>query len=236
MAGVVLDRINHWSRYGKAKIPGVEGQWCANDRPWWMREACLSPGQLDRSIAKLAKLGLIEKRQSPFAGRNVLHMRPSASTKDILASATTWSMALEVLAHTSIPIPAWLSKSGTQIVPSLQDMIEAWGKESLTATEVGKLARYRQEMKSAEWGQYDCSKITLPLIDWAINHWTNFLTACKAKGASTKDASKPSVAFFCDNFGVALNLAMLELESEGSSQPGTDVCQDPFDDELEPVI
>jgi hypothetical protein len=241
VAGVLLDRINFWSDKGKAEIPGTEGHWCANDRPWWMREAQLSLKQYNLAAAKLVKLGLIEKRQHPFAGRNILHLRPSDTTRDILASAKTWDMALEVLAHAGVPIPMWLAEQGTQVVPSMQEMIEVWGKESLTATEVGKLALYRQEMKcvSTAYEKYDCSNIALPLIDWAVNNWTNFLTGCKAANKSTKDASKPSIAFFCEHANIALNVAsqeLKELESKEPSQPDPHVYQDPFeDDELEPV-
>ena len=231
-AGMLLDRINHWSRYGKATIPGVEGQWCANDRPWWMREACLSPGQLDRSFAKLAKLELVEKHQFPFAGRNVLHARPSDTTRDILASAKTWDMTLEVLTQMGIPIPAWLAEPGTQVVPSLQEMINVWGKENLTAQEVGKLAVYRQDMKSVagpDGEKYDFSENTLPLIVWAIENWTHL---------STKDAPEPSVAVFCDNWPKALNLAMKEVEEAKSKKPlpsNSQEYEDPFEDEFEPA-
>jgi hypothetical protein len=206
VAGVLLERISYWSRYGKATIPDVEGHWCANNRRWWMREAYLSPGQLDRSIAKLVELGLIEKRQYPFAGRNVLHMRPNTLTSDILASAKTWGMALEVLAHAGIPTPKGLAEPGTQVMPSLPEMAEAWGKEHLTAEEVGKLALYRHEMN-------DDNEKTLPLIVWVVHHWVSFLAECKWANKNMKDApATPSIAFFCDHFNVALSAAMKEVE------------------------
>jgi hypothetical protein len=242
-AGLLLDRINFWSDKGKAKIPGTEGHWCANDRPWWMREAQLSLRQYNLAAAKLVKLGLIEKRQYPFAGRNVLHVRPSTLTNDILASAKTWDMALEVLALAGVSTPAWLAEPGTQVAPSLQEMINAWGKESLAPPEIGKLAQFRQEMKcvSTAYEKYDCSNIALPLIEWVVNNWTNFLTGCKAADIyhNTKgDPSEPSVAFFCEHALVALDLASQEhkeFESKAPSQPHAHLYEDSFEDELEPV-
>jgi hypothetical protein len=236
VAGLLLYRINFWSRYGKATIKGVEGQWIANDRRWWMREAQLSLRQYNLAAAKLVKLGLIEKRQFPFAGRNVLYVRPSALTKDIFASATTWDMALEVLHHQGIPIPVWLPDQQAQVAPSLQEMINAWSsKESLAPMEVGKLARFRQEMQSVtgpDGEEYDCSHMTVPLIEWATKSWTNFLTGCKAANKSTKDASEPSIEFFCEHADIALNLAMKELK-EAPTQPDPHVYA--IEDELEPI-
>ena len=107
-AGVLLHKIHYWSQYSTAKIPGFEGTWRAKEKPWWMREGQLSPGQYDRAIAKLAKYELIEKRQHPFHGRPpITHVRPSKLTKDFLASATTWDVAYEVLTLMGLPCPAW---------------------------------------------------------------------------------------------------------------------------------
>ena len=194
VAGVLLDRIHHWSKHGTATIPDAEGHWVANDRHWWMREAQLSPKQYRSAAAKLVEFGLIEKRQYPFAGRNVVHMRPTALTGDILASAKTWDAALEILPHTDVPIPEWLTPK-TQVGASIQEMIDAWGEESLTAAEIGKLVGYRQDLKHVidpNGGKHDWSEDTLPLIVWAVNNWGKI---------STKEAPKPSVAFFCDNWG-----------------------------------
>ena len=97
LAGVVLERIAHWSQYGRAKIPGKDGMWIANVRQWWLRECCLSPDQWDRTIRKLKKWGLIERRQWWFAGRSILHVRATELTKSFLAASTTWEAASEFL-------------------------------------------------------------------------------------------------------------------------------------------
>jgi hypothetical protein len=77
MAGVPLERAVHWIQYAKATIPGVEGEWIANMREWWMQEAQLSYDQFDRASRLLRKMGLIEKRQWWFAsfGLQRLHKR-----------------------------------------------------------------------------------------------------------------------------------------------------------------
>jgi hypothetical protein len=146
VAGILLDRVRHWGRYGKAKISGSQGEWIANDREWWMREAQLSAGQLDRSLAKLAKFELIERRQFKFAGRNIMHVRPSEFTADILAASKTWGAAAEILAQAKIPVPDDLAKLAA-IDPPLIKMLEAWGDE-VTAQDIGALAVFRQEMKA----------------------------------------------------------------------------------------
>jgi hypothetical protein len=97
MAGVLLHSILYWSKYGSAKIPGEEGKWTAHDREWWSREACLSLRQYDRAISRLMTWGLVEKRQFWFAGRNILHVRPTTLTTDWIALASTWQAAEEFL-------------------------------------------------------------------------------------------------------------------------------------------
>ena len=77
-----------------AKIPGKDD---ANVRQWWLRECCLSPDQWDRTIRKLKKWGLIERRQWWFAGRSILHVRATELTKSFLAASTTWKAASEFL-------------------------------------------------------------------------------------------------------------------------------------------
>ena len=71
LAGIFLVSILHWAKYGRAEIPGVEGEWVANPRSWWRRECCLSSSQYDRSISKLKKLGLIETRQWWWGYKNI---------------------------------------------------------------------------------------------------------------------------------------------------------------------
>jgi hypothetical protein len=93
IAGFLLHKLLYWARYGKAAIPGCEGYWIAHERLWWTREARLSLGQFDRAISMLTNLGLIEKRQWWFGGRNILHVRPTSRTKDFVASAVTWEAA-----------------------------------------------------------------------------------------------------------------------------------------------
>jgi hypothetical protein len=206
VSGMLLDRICYWARYGKATIPGVEGYGVAYDRPFWMREAQLSPGQFDRSIAKQAKLGIIEKRQYPFAGRNIMHVRPTALTRDIITASKTWDVVVEILPPAGIPIPDCIADH-CQVTPSLDQMLEAFEVEKPTAEEIGKLAAYRQNMKAvfSPYGKQDHSKNTLPLIYWAKANWAKF---------STKNAPKPSLAHFCDDlYPKALAEAMKELEA-----------------------
>src|SRR5713101_5201618 len=95
MAGVLLERAVHWIRYAKATIPGVEGEWIANVREWWMQEAQLSYDQYDRASRLLQRLELIEKRQWWFARRSILHVRPTERTLDFIVSAQTWKAARE---------------------------------------------------------------------------------------------------------------------------------------------
>ena len=95
MAGVLLYRIVFWAQYSSAKINGVIGVWTANDRAWWMREAQLSSDQYDRTISKLEKWNLVERRQWWFSGRNILFVRPTEVTSDYLAAAKTWQAAAE---------------------------------------------------------------------------------------------------------------------------------------------
>lgn len=198
-AGVLLHKIHYWSQYSKAKIPAVEGVWRAKERSWWMREAQLSSRQYDRNIAKLAKYELIEKRQYPFAGRTILHVRPSNTTKDFLSAATTWDVALEILDQMGVPTQ---TKPKTQITPSLQEMIEAWGAPNVKPVEVGKLAWFRQSMSSVfgKEGEYNFTPYAVEFIAWTVEHWTEFRTACKGKSPP-----QPQIEFFCDNFEVALN-------------------------------
>jgi hypothetical protein len=93
LAGLFLVGILHWAKYGRAEIPGVQGEWVANPRSWWGRECCLSSSQYDRSIAKLKRLGLVEARQWWFGHKNILYVRPTKLTLDYVASATTWVAA-----------------------------------------------------------------------------------------------------------------------------------------------
>jgi hypothetical protein len=97
MAGVLLARIMHWSRYGRAEIPGTSGFWIANDRAWWMREACLTADQYDRSMSKLAKWKLVERRQWWFGGRKILFVRPTDLTTAFVVASKTWPAAKELL-------------------------------------------------------------------------------------------------------------------------------------------
>jgi hypothetical protein len=99
MAGVLLERAVHWRQWSKATIPEVEGTWTANIREWWMQEAQLSYDQYDRASRLLATLGLIEKRQWWFAGRNMLFLRPTNKTLGFICSASTWKAAREYFAH-----------------------------------------------------------------------------------------------------------------------------------------
>jgi hypothetical protein len=203
VSGMLLDRICHWAQYGKATIKDVDGKWIANDRIWWMREAQLSPGQSDRSIAKLTNLGLIEKRQHPFAGRNIMHVRPSTLTKDIIASAKTWDMASEIMTKAGIPLPEWFAGAGTQIFPSLTEMLAAWGEE-VTPEEIGKLAVFHKDIKAVTKHDlcHDFTEIVLPLIKWAKANWEKI---------STKEAPKPSLAHFCEGLYVkALDVTIKE--------------------------
>jgi hypothetical protein len=206
VSAMLLDRICYWAQYGKAKIKGVEGYWIANDRSWWMREAQLSPSQFDRSIANQDKFGLIERRQHPFGGRgNILHVRPTALTKDIIASARTWDVVVEILPQAGIPIPECLADHH-QVTPSLAQMLEAFDVKEPTPEEVCKLAAYRENMKAMHDADYgidvDQSKNTLPLIYWAKENWGKI---------GTKKAPQPSLAHFCDDlYPKALTEALKE--------------------------
>ena len=208
-AGVLLHKIHYWSQYSTAKIPGIEGVWRAKERAWWMREAQLSSGQYDRAIAHLAKHELVEKCQYWFGGLNILHVRPSNKTRNFLASATTWDVALEVLAQMGVPCPPWQTHAGTKITPSLQEMISAWGAPSLTPEEVGKLATFRQGLKSVLYKEasYDCSESSLELIAWTVENWTAF----HKSAGSYKSTPQPQIEFFCENYGIAIKL-FLEAE------------------------
>jgi hypothetical protein len=234
-AGTLLHKIKYWSQYGKAAIPGVEGKWCANDRPWWMREAQLTLKQYNRAAASLTKLNLIEKKQYPFAGANILHVRPSQTTLDFLAASQTWDVAFEVMACGGIPLPAW-AKPGV-VKPSLQEMIDVWNKEeSLTPQEVGELAVYRQGMKhvAGKGGEYDFTQYAIKFMTWAIENWAEF--AGKIKDAP----QEPQIGFFCDHCGVAANAVMTADWSASKKNKKPDVpypkapqLEEPWFDEME---
>lgn len=96
-------------------------------------------------------LRLIERDQRPFAGRNILHVRPSVLTRDFMTAATTWDVTVELLNHMGFPAPKHLAGHG-QVTPSMAQMQEAWGEDKLTAEEVGKVALYRLNMKAAPLG------------------------------------------------------------------------------------
>jgi hypothetical protein len=95
MAGALLERAVHWIPHARATIPGVEGEWIANVREWWMQEAQLSYDQFDRASRLVREMGLIEKRQWWFARRNMLYLRPTQKTLDFIAAAQTWKASRE---------------------------------------------------------------------------------------------------------------------------------------------
>lgn len=95
-AGQLLNSICYWSKYASVKIPKAEGVWIANPRPWWARETAMSLRQFDRSISKLQKMGLIEKRQFWYAHVNMLHVRPLPVVLDFLEAASTWSAVYDL--------------------------------------------------------------------------------------------------------------------------------------------
>ena len=169
-AGSLLDRIHHWSKSGKIEIPGAEGVWLANTREWWMREAVLSLKQYKVAAARLVDLGLIEKRQYPFKGRDVLHVRPTILTNDILDAATTWATAIEVFELSGVPIPEVVVKPTPKISPSLHEMAEGV-RQHRTAQEVRHLAEFRHHMHSNDgYGGW-----TLEVLNWVVQHWAIFL-------------------------------------------------------------
>ncbi len=203
-AGVLLRKIHHWSQYSHAKIPGVEGEWRAKEKTWWMREAQMSSGQYNRNIADLLKYELIEKRQYWFGGPSITHVRLSKQTKNFLDAATTWDVALELLDKFGLPIPA--THAGTEVNPSLQEMIDAWGaEESLKYEEIGKLALFRESMTSVSGSkgrEYDFSGYVVPFIAWTVANWQPLWVKCKI---GKKPPKTPQIGFFCENFGAALN-------------------------------
>jgi hypothetical protein len=164
-----------------------------------MREVQLSEGQLDRALAKLDDFDLIKRRQAKFAGRNIVHVRPSKLTADILASAKTWDAVSEILAEAKIPAPT-LAKHVNVALP-LSVMIAAWGGE-VTPQEIGALAKFREDIKVVEYGAkaYDLTPSAPKLISWAKANWIEI---------STKEAPKPSLVHFCDGlYGAALQVTM----------------------------
>jgi hypothetical protein len=181
---------------------GTEGEWVANDREWWMREVQLSEGQLDRALAKLDDFDLIERRQAKFAGRNIVHVRPSKLTADILASAKTWDAAAEILAEAKIPAPT-LAKHGNVDLP-LSVMIAAWGGE-VTPQETGALAVFRQDIKAVDHAgaTYDFTSDAPALIAWAKDNWICI---------KTKEALHPSLTHFCGGLYLeALKVTMTDV-------------------------
>jgi len=171
-----------------------------------MREAQLSAGQYDRAIAKLKKYELVEKCQYWFGRHNILHVRPSTRTRDFLAAATTWGVALEILAPMGVPCPAWQTPAEA-VTPSLQEMIDAWGADEslLKAEEIGKLALFRQDMKSVLYkgASYDLTDFVVGLIAWTVANWTKFH---KSAGNYKKSTPQPQIECFYENYGIALPL------------------------------
>ena len=201
-AGLLLYKIRHWAKYGKAEKPGVEGTWRANDKPWWMREARLSSGQYDRAIAKLKEYELVEKCQYWFGPRNIGYVRLSSKTRDFLTAATTWDVAFELLAQMGLLCSKGQAPAGTQIKPSLQEMMDAWGAPSLKPEEIGALAEFRQRMKSITYNgaSHDCNDSSVALIEWAVANWG------KAAWLKYTDPvpKTPQIEFFSKNFGFAI--------------------------------
>jgi hypothetical protein len=151
------------------------------------------------------KLGLIEEKQHPFGGRNIMHLRPSDLTADTLTASKTWGAAAEILTQAKIPMPAALTKLAAIDLPLIK-MLEAWDGE-VTARDIGKLAVFRQDIKAVVMPgglTYDFTVSALPLIAWAKANWRKI---------STKEAPKPSLAHFCDSLsGKALTATMKEVE------------------------
>lgn len=189
-AARLLDRVVHWTPYGKATIVGIEGEWIANDRAWWMFETALSRNKLDRAFAKLVKLGLVERHQAKFAGgAPILHVRPTAFTLDFLKAAKTWSAASELLALEKIPMLEALAQLPS-VDPPLVKMLEAWSWEA-TAGDIGKLAVLREDIKEAQittngHTYTDFTGSLIPLLAWAGKNW------------EPKPGKKKSLATFCE--------------------------------------
>jgi hypothetical protein len=213
-AGTLLHKINYWSKYAKIKIPDADGYWQANTRVWWMREAQMSLGIFNRNAKDLVEYGVIEKRQYPFAGQNVLHVRPTTMTKDFVTASTTWTVALELSAALGLPVPAWQTGTGTPVAPSLDEMLKAWSATKATPQEVGRLATFRESMKSVtgKGGEYNFTPYILHLLSWTVKNWDELLFEWKVK----KSPDKPQLEFFCENFASALAPF---IEANGLSPP-----------------
>ncbi|MFA6264880.1 MAG: hypothetical protein WC670_04080 [Pseudolabrys sp.] len=138
MAGMLLYSVVYWIKYGRAVIPGVEGYWVAHTRHWWCREACLSIRQYDRAIAKLAKWGLVEKRQWWFGQRNILYVRPSGTVEDFLIAAKTWAAAHELAAAKFDFAPPKLAENGNPSLPDaeISNVFSETGEPSPPSSEI----------------------------------------------------------------------------------------------------
>jgi hypothetical protein len=162
MSGVFLASIIHWAKYGKAVIAGAPGYWVANRRKWWMKECCLTASQYDRTICKLEKLGLIERRQWWYGGKNILFLRPTEKTRSYIASAATWIAAEQFLGY-----------------PSTGSALEFGGYEKPSLTEV---ASSNENVKNHEPGLAD---------EQISKHISNFLNNQTSKPTSAAAASPP---------------------------------------------
>ena len=167
MAGVFLASIMHWAKYGTAVIPGAPGYWVANPRKWWMKECCLTASQYDRTICKLEKLGLIERRQWWFAGKNILFLRPTEKTRSYIASSSTWTAAEQFLGY-----------------PNMGSALEFSGYEKPSSTEV---ATSNENAKSHEPGLSE-KQISKPISN-SLNNQTS-------KPTSAAPASHSIINFF----------------------------------------
>jgi hypothetical protein len=97
--GVLLYKILYWAKYAKIVLPEAEGTWIANTHEFWRQNTVMTKRQCERAFAELAARALIEKRQWWFGGRNILHTRPSALTRDFLDAAKSWEAAKELLPY-----------------------------------------------------------------------------------------------------------------------------------------
>ena len=209
MAGVLLYQIVFWKQYVHAKIPGVSGEWIANDREWWMREAQLSSDQYDRTILKLEKWNLIERRQWWFGRRNILFVRATKVASDYVMAATTWQAAAEFVGnHAGQNEYLKISKSADQcsamalISNGISTIAKPGSAMALSSNNSENLQDYyKEKLNGAHPASPSCAKET------------NF----QKKEIPGEDKIGIKQTHFAKNLPMALPFA--QLEKTGSTSP-----------------
>lgn len=117
-AGTVLYVIDYWRKRRKTSFVIRSRSELAEDIGFSLR-------QIDRGLAKLSKLGLIEREKHIRKGKNILHTRVTERAIDLLRGRETVNLTLPETVSPSLPLPAnssdttYLSKETADDTPEI---------------------------------------------------------------------------------------------------------------------